>query len=208
MKTMQVIGAGVGRTGTYSLKLALNQLGLGPCHHMEEVLFNMPAQVPLWDAALDGHADWDAIFEGYVSTVDWPTAGFFRELGAAFPTAKFVLTVRSPESWADSFSATIYTFLAGRHQAPAEMRDWLAMAAGVIAKTGFPEGLDQAGMMRAFNAHNDAVKATIPADRLLVYQVRDGWEPLCAFLGVPVPGAPFPRSNDRAEFWDRVSGKA
>ena len=207
MKTMHVIGAGVGRTGTYSLKLALNQLGLGPCHHMEEVLFNMPVQVPLWEAALDGHADWEAVFKGYESTVDWPTAGFFRELNAAFPTAKFVLTVRSPESWADSFSETIYKLLAGRHQAPAEMQDWLTMAAGVISKTGFPEGLDMAGMMQAFNAHNDAVKAAIPADRLLVYQVKEGWEPLCVFLGVPVPDAPFPRTNDRAEFWDRVSGK-
>lgn len=204
---MHVIGAGVGRTGTYSLKLAINQLGLGPCHHMEEVLHNQSVQVPLWATAVNGHADWEAIYKGYESAVDWPTAGFFRELSAAYPSAKFVLTVRSPESWAESFSETIYKLLAGRDDAPEEMRAWLDMGVGVISKTGFPDGLDVAGMMKAFTAHNDAVKAAIPAHQLLVYQVKDGWDPLCAFLGVPVPDSPFPRTNDRSEFWDLVSGK-
>jgi hypothetical protein len=205
--SLKVIGAGVGRTGTYSLKLALNQLGLGPCHHMEEVLHQMPVQVPLWTAAVAGRADWAAIYKGYESAVDWPTAGFFRELNAAYPTAKFVLTQRSPESWAQSFSDTIYKLLAGKADAPAEMRGWLEMALGVIDKTGLPGGLDMAGLTRAFCAHNDAVKSVIPAHRLLVYQVKDGWGPLCAFLGVPAPSDPFPRTNDRGEFWDRVSGK-
>ena len=204
---MHVIGAGVGRTGTYSLKLALNQLGLGPCHHMEEVLHNQPVQVPLWRAALDGHPDWEAIFAGYESTVDWPTAGFFRELNAAYPSAKFILTVRNPENWTDSFSHTIYQLLAQRSEAPEEMQAWLDMSEGVITRTGFPGGLDRDGLMQAFTAHNDTVKATIPKDRLLVYQVKEGWEPLCDFLGVPVPDGPFPRTNDRGEFWDRVSGK-
>lgn len=205
---MKVIGAGVGRTGTYSLKLAINQLGLGPCHHMEEVLHNMAVQVPLWAAAAQGRADWLAIFDGYESAVDWPTAGFFRELDEAYPEAKFVLTVRSPESWTESFSQTIYKLLAGRAQAPSEMGAWLDMASAVIEKTGFPEGLDGPALTRAFNAHNEAVKAAIPANRLLIFQVKDGWAPLCDFLGVPVPDAPFPRTNDRGEFWDRVSGKA
>jgi hypothetical protein len=205
--TIDVIGAGVGRTGTYSLKLAINQLGLGPCHHMEEVLFNMPVQTPLWAAAAKGHPDWEAIYKGYVSAVDWPTAGFFRELHAAYPSAKFILSTRSPESWVASFSETIYKLLAGRQHAPKEMHLWLEMAAGVIAKTGFPEGLDLAGLTKAFNAHNDAVKATIPAKQLLVYEVKDGWAPLCAFLGAPVLAEAFPRTNDRGEFWDRVSGK-
>lgn len=204
---MHVIGAGVGRTGTYSLKLALNQLGLGPCHHMGGVLHNQPAQVPLWAAAVNGNPDWDAVFQGYKSAVDWPTAGFFRELSAVYPSAKFVLTHRSPESWAESFSATIYKLMAQRDQAPPEMQPWFEMAIGVIARTGFPGGLDMAGLMQAFTAHTDAVKAAIPAHQLLVYQVKEGWGPLCAFLGVPVPTDPFPRTNDRGEFWDRVSGK-
>jgi len=205
--SVNVIGAGVGRTGTYSLKLALNRLGVGPCHHMEEVLHQMPVQVPLWADAAADRPDWKRIYAGYNSAVDWPTACFFRELSAAYPSAKFVLTEREPERWADSFGATIYTLLAGRDQAPPEMRAWLQMAGDVIARTGFPPGLDKDGLVQAFVAHNEAVRAAIPADRLLVYAVRQGWEPLCDFLDVPVPDEPFPRTNDRGEFWDRVNGK-
>ena len=205
--TITVIGAGVGRTGTYSLKLAINQLGIGPCHHMEEVLHHMPVQVPLWSAAVGGRPDWQTIYNGYRSAVDWPTAGFFGELLEAYPAAKFILTHRSPESWADSFGSTIYKLMAGRDQAPPEMKDWLEMATGVVAKTGFPDGLDRDGLVKAFNAHNEAVRNTIPPDQLLVYEVKDGWQPLCEFLGKPVPADPFPRTNDRAEFWDRVAGK-
>jgi len=203
---MNVIGVGVGRTGTYSLRLALNQLGLGPCHHMEDVLQNMPRQVPLWVAAVGGSPDWGAIYSGFGSAVDWPTAGFYRELAAAFPTARFVLTHRSPESWADSFSATIYTLLGKRDQAPLDMRDWLDMASSVIAKNGFRAGLDRGGLMAAFTAHNEAVRRTIPAGQLLEFEVKDGWGPLCEFLGVPVPAGPFPRSNNREEFWELVNG--
>jgi hypothetical protein len=205
---LRVIGVGVGRTGTYSLKLALHRLGLGPCHHMEEVLQNRPVQVPLWAAAVNGRPDWPAIYDGYQSAVDWPTAGFYRELVAAYPSAKFVLTVRSPERWTESFSQTIYKLMAERDRAPEDMRAWLDMAVGVIEKSGFPSGLDAAGLMAAFAAHNAAVAAAIPARQLLVYQVKDGWGPLCAFLGETAPDEPFPRSNDRGEFWDRVAGKA
>lgn len=204
---IQVFGAGVGRTGTYSLKLALDQLGLGPCYHMEEVLHHMPVHVPLWSAALSGRPDWQAIYSGYESAVDWPTAGFFRELHAAYPAARFVLTHRTPERWADSFAATIYTLIGDRHNAPPDMKAWLEMSAGVIARSGFPEGLDRDALMERFVAHNDAVKATIPAERLLVYEVREGWAPLCEFLDMPVPAQAFPRSNDRAEFWELVAAK-
>jgi Sulfotransferase domain len=121
---MHVIGAGLGRTGTYSLKFALNQLGLGPCHHMEEVMHKLPVQVPLWEAAIAGNPDWGAIYSGYGSAVDWPTASFYRELATAYPHAKFVLSTRSPDSWADSFGETIYKVLGGRDQAPADKRAW------------------------------------------------------------------------------------
>jgi hypothetical protein len=203
---MKVIGLGVGRTGTYSLKMALERLGLGPCHHMEEVIHHMPEQVPLWAAAADGQPDWDAIYKGYVSAVDWPTAGFTQELAAAYPSAKFILTVRSPESWAESFSETIGKVMEIRDQLPPQMQDWLSMAYRVIANTGFPAGLSVAELAERFQAHTDAVKAAIPAEQLLVYEVKDGWEPLCEFLGQPVPEEPFPRTNSRIEFWDRLSG--
>ncbi len=205
---MKVIGAGVGRTGTYSLKLAINQLGFGPCHHMDEVLHNMAVQVPLWVDATAGKPDWAAIYEGYESAVDWPTARFFRELHAAYPEAKFILTVRSPESWAASFSETIYRLIAGKDDAPADKKDWLNMGSAVTAQTGFPSGLDRNGLEKAFEAHNEAVKAEIPSDRLLVYEVKSGWQPLCQFLDVAAPSDPFPRTNNRGEFWDLVSGKA
>lgn len=204
---MRVIGAGVGRTGTYSLKLAINELGLGPCHHMEAVLHNMPTQVPLWSAALNGKPDWSTIYDGFESAVDWPTAAFFRDLLKAFPDARFILTERDPDNWADSFGATIYKLLAGRDEGPPEMKAWLDMANDVIAKTGFPAGLDRDDLARAFIAHNEAVKATIPAEQLLVYEVKQGWGPLCEFLDVAAPAGDFPRTNDRAEFWDRVTGK-
>ena len=202
--TLRVIGAGVGRTGTNSLRLALNQLGFGPCYHMYELALNPPVNVPLWAAAVNGQADWETIFRGYQSAVDWPTAGFVQELNAAYPSAKFILTVRSPQSWAESFSETIYKAIAMGDQVP-EIKAWLDMVVAVVRKTGFPFGLDVAGLAKAFVAHSDAVKAAIPADRLLVYEVKDGWELLCAFLRVPAPASPYPRTNDRSEFWDSMA---
>ncbi len=156
---------------------------------------------------MGGGGEREAIYKSYESAVDWPTAAFFRQLRAAYPSAKFVLTVRTPESWVESFSATIYKLIGERGAAPKEMEAWLDKGAEVIAKTGFPKGLDEAGLTKAFNAHNDAVKAAVPPHQLLTYQVKEGWGPLCAFLGVPEPVDPFPRTNNRGEFWDRVSGK-
>jgi hypothetical protein len=202
--SLKVIGAGVGRTGTYTLRTALNEFGLGPTHHMEEILLNAPVQFPLWLGALQPNPNWPAIYAGYNSAVDWPTAGFTSELVKAYPDAKFVLTVRSPESWAESFGETIYKLLQGRDQAPPHMQPWIDWAAAVIKKTGFPAGLDRAGLIKAFEAHTAKVKAAVPAKNLLVYEVKQGWEPLCKFLGVPVLAKEFPRTNDRGEFWERV----
>ena len=206
--TLKIIGAGLGRTGTFSLRLAINRLDFGECHHMEVVLQNMAKQVPLWNAAVRGTPDWQAAYHGFGSAVDWPTACFFRELADAYPTAKFVLTVRNAESWADSFQATIQKLVNERKQAPAEFQDWLAMVDAVLTKTGFPGHLERNALIAAFNAHNEAVKQTIPSDRLLVFEVKDGWQPLCHFLGVRVPDEPFPRTNSREEFWELVQGGA
>ena len=201
--SLKVIGAGVGRTGTYSLKLALEILGFGPCYHMEAVMHDQSRQVPLWVSASAGQADWAAIYSGFNSAVDWPTATYFRELHATHPDAKFVLTDRNLQSWAESYSETIFAGLSARDQAPPERLAWLDMVIDVTAKAGFPLGLDKAGLARAFEAHNDAVKSAIPAEQLLIYQVKEGWAPLCAFLGLPIPETPFPRSNDREEFFAR-----
>lgn len=203
---INIIGVGVGRTGTFSLRLALNQLGKGPCHHMEEVVINMDAQLPLWSEAVEGNANWDAIYEGYSSAVDWPTAGFYRELVKEYPTAKFILTERSPESWAESFGSTIYTLIEARDKAPEKMHDWLNMVNKVLTKTGFPDGMDKDALINGFIAHGKAVREAIPAEQLLVFQVKEGWEPLCNFLDVPVPTEAFPRTNNREEFWELVNG--
>lgn len=199
---MKVIGLGVGRTGTLSLKLALERLGFAPCHHMLEVEDNLAAQLPLWDAALDGHPDWQAIYSGCQSAVDWPTAGFTHELIAAYPSAKFILPHRSPESWAESFSHTIGKLLTERDTLPAEIQDWIEMVVRVVTKTGIPFGSDVAELVKAFTAHNEAVRAAVPAGQLLIFQVKEGWGPLCEFLNVPVPPEPFPRRNNRKEFWE------
>lgn len=203
---ISIIGVGVGRTGTYSLRMGINQLGFGPCHHMEEVLKNMDVQVPLWSEALQGNANWSSIYKGFESAVDWPTAGFFRDLIKEYPKAKFILTERNPENWADSFGSTIYKLIEGKDKAPEKMRDWLEMANAVITKTGFPQGLDREGLINGFIAHNKAVRETIPEEQLLVFQVKEGWEPLCKFLKVPVREEPFPRTNNREEFWELVNG--
>ena len=202
--TLKVIGAGLGRTGTNSLRLALNMLGIGPCHHMEEVIMNMPVQVPLWQAAVDGNPDWAAIYNGYSSAVDWPTAAFYGELNTAYPNAKFILTVRSPESWTASFSETIYKFMDGSHGAPPHMQAWIKMGLASISKSGLPNGLNMADLTKAFIAHDEAVKTTIPSSRLLVYEVKQGWEPLCKFLGVSAPKEDFPQTNGREEFWETI----
>lgn len=202
---MKVIGAGLGRTGTYSLKLAINRLGFGPCFHMEAVLQDRQKQVPLWTEALDGAPDWTAIYEGFQSAVDWPTAAFYRELHEEYPEARFVLTVRSPESWADSFGATIARLVEGRDEAPEDMRPWLGMVRRLLDQNGLEAGLSRDALAERFSAHVEAVKAAIPAEQLLVFDVKQGWAPLCAFLGAEAPDEPFPRTNDRGEFWDLVS---
>jgi hypothetical protein len=204
--SLAVIGAGLGRTGTLSLKLALETLGLGPCHHMEEVMKH-PAQIPVWHAAGRGQAvDWKALLADYRATVDWPSAQFWRELAAQFPDAKIVLSLRDRARWYESFSQTIMTLMRSREAAPTDtMKAIFDMAEDVIVRRAFDGRLDDpAHVMACFDRHNDAVKAAIPPGRLLVYEVAQGWEPLCRFLSRPVPATAFPRVNSTAEFWELV----
>lgn len=192
---LKVIGAGYGRTGTMSLKLALEQLGLGPCFHMSEAIAS-PACIPGWVEAANGRPNWDALFGGYASTVDHPSCVFYRELSAAYPDAKIVLTVRDPHDWFDSTQATVFSPKMRGRVADPLFKEFLTKTVWGL----FGAGIDEREfMVAAFERHTAEVKRAIPAERLLVFEVAQGWDPLCEFLGVPVPAAPFPRVNSRAE---------
>lgn len=204
--TIKVFSAGFGRTGTLSLKLALEEIGFGPCHHMKEVLENGAAQIPLWNAAADGKPDFDAIFKGYNSAVDWPTAAFWREVAARYPDAKVILSTRSAESWYSSFSETILASLLAKENWPPPAVPWLTMVTRVVIDRSLGGRTDKDGVIAAFQAQEAAVKAAIPPGRLLVHTAKDGWEPLCAFLGVPVPATPYPRTNSKEEFFQLMKG--
>tara|TARA_B100000678_G_scaffold288313_1_gene296528 strand:+ start:6910 stop:7545 length:636 start_codon:yes stop_codon:yes gene_type:complete len=202
---MKVIGAGLGRTGTYSLKLALERLGFGPCYHMETVLQDPERRISHWNAVLAGNPNWERIFDGFQSVVDWPAATFYIPLRDAYPEAKFILTTRSAESWADSYGATISKLIEARDEAPEPMQPWLDMANDVLERNGIFADMSREELIAQYSGHVVEVKSAIPKNRLLVFEVREGWEPLCAFLEVSVPDEPFPRSNDRSEFWDMVA---
>ena len=200
---LQIIGPGFGRTGTSSLKIALEHLGLGPAHHMFEVSDHFERQVPLWDAAARGEAvDWDEVFAGYRSQVDWPGARFWRELASFYPEAKVILTVRDPDEWFDSVQATITPFAASHGQNENAMTNAISGLAHRLVVDGVFDNRisDRAFATDAFNAHIAEVQAALPASRLLTFDVRQGWEPLCAFLGVPVPGITFPKLNSSKQF--------
>ncbi len=204
---LRVVGAGFGRTGTNSLKLALEQLGFGPCHHMFEVR-DHPEQMPFWQAAARGEtADWDAVFAGYGSCVDWPAARYWREIAAHYPDAKVLLSVRPEEKWIKSVHSTIYPVMRDRDDMPpGQTRERLDMAYEIIVEQTFGGRLDDAEhAMAIYRAHGDEVRAAIAPERLLTYDVAEGWQPLCDFLAVPVPGSPFPRTNTTEDFRERRS---
>ena len=202
---LEVIGAGFGRTGTNSLKLALEQLGLGPCHHMFEVRDN-PRQLRDWeDAAAGKPVDWRRVFRDYRSQVDWPGARYWRELAQVFPEAKVILTVRDRDAWFDSVQATILEFLAGRGSHSNDHVNALAeMANETVARQVFHGRMtDRGHAIAVFDKHVAEVQSVIPEKRLLTFNVAEGWEPLCAFLGKPVPAGPFPFTNSSQEFREK-----
>ena len=194
---LAVVGAGVGRTGTHSLKLALEQLLGAPCHHMIEI-FGDPTQVPAWVDAIDGRpVDWSAMLARYRAIVDWPGGSFWPELSAAFPDALVLLSVRDPEGWYRSASNTI--FLPFANMSP-EAGSWLEAMLKLFRDRFSDRFDDPTAMMDAFVRHNDAVRAAVPAGRLLEWSPGDGWEPICERLGLPVPADPFPVTNTTEEF--------
>jgi Sulfotransferase domain len=199
---LSVIGAGFGRTGTLSLKAALEQLGFGPCYHMAEIFAN-PAHLPHWQKAAAGDpVDWDEVFAGYRATVDWPAAYFWAELAEIYPQAKVVLSTRDADAWYDSFTSTILRVVGAMDKiANPHIRATVEMGGRVVGEGVFAGRADDPEHAKAvFHAHLATVRDAIAADRLLVFDVREGWEPLCAFLEVPVPGGPFPRLNDAEQF--------
>ena len=205
---LQIIGSGFGRTGTMSTKLALDQLGFGPCHHMVEVLAN-PAQTAYWKAQADGQAvNWAEAFDGYTSQVDFPGAAVWHQLSIAFPDARVIHTERPEDEWWASYSTTIAKFFvrAPAMPLPPHISAIFEVMSKVILRDVFG-GLDRETSVAAYRRNNAKVRAVIPADKLLVFTPADGWAPLCRFLGVPVPATPFPRSNGRDEFWTKFGGE-
>ncbi|MDP1820931.1 MAG: sulfotransferase [Acidimicrobiales bacterium] len=204
---LEVIGAGFGRTGTLSTKTALERLGLDRCYHMLEVGLHADHAASWRRAARGEDVDWERHFKGYRATVDWPACAFWPQLRAAFPAAKVLLTVREPDAWCASFRETIARVIEPPFPAGAE--EILAMAAEVIID-GTLDGVlgDDDHLMDCFVRHNQRVIDTVDADQLLVFDVRDGWEPLCEFLGRSVPDGPFPNVNDRAFFNALIEGGA
>lgn len=192
--TLSVIGAGFGRTGTESMKLALEQLEFGPCHHMKEVISD-PEQLKIWRAIAKGdEPNWDEAFAGFNSAVDWPSAYFWRELSVCYPEAKLLLTLRSPESWYASMEKTIFRSLS-------ESTDRDSVGIRLIAERVFGGRIgDRAHAIATYERNTAEVQAAFGADRLLTYNIGDGWEPLCRFLGKPIPDTPYPRTNSAKEF--------
>jgi hypothetical protein len=207
---LDVIGSGFGRTGTKSLKAAVERLGFGPCHHMHEIVTN-PDQVAHWQALAAGRTvDWNAVFAGYRSQVDWPGAHVWRELATAFPEAKVVHTVRPEDQWWASFNKTIGKLM-NRYEnlpLPPHIRDILTAWNDLAGKATFGGVLDDRDIgLAAFRRRTEEVREALPAERLLVFDVAEGWQPLCAFLEVAVPDEPFPHHNLRADFWEVLGGE-
>lgn len=214
---MEVIGVGFARTGTTSLKSALETLGRGPCYHMMDVMSD-PRRIRQWRAIGRGASpDWDRVFAGYRSAVDWPAAAYWRELAAYYPDAKLVLTVRDPQSWYESIRRTIFqqvidpprglrtvVFKVVGKVSP-NLRAFLAMTEACIQRPIFNDRItDREYAVSVFERHIEEVRVAFPPQRLLVYRVAEGWGPLCDFLDLPVPDGSFPHDNRAEQFSQHV----
>jgi hypothetical protein len=215
---VKVIGAGFGRTGTMSLKVALEKLDFGPCYHMTEV-FAHPEHTNFWLSAWRGYpVDWEGVLGGYGAAVDWPACTFYEELMERHPEAKVLLSVRDPERWYESTRDSIYKLSKITSRSPvfraifavssivASGRPTRGSLAYEIIWDGTFDGRfeDKDYAIEVFERHTVEVKRRVPPEQLLVYEAGQGWEPLCEFLGVPEPDEPFPRLNDAAQMRRRV----
>jgi hypothetical protein len=213
---MKVIGAGLPRTATLTQKVALEMLGVGPCYHMVNVLTDL-TQTDLWRDALEGRPDWDRLLGGFESTVDWPGGFFYREILEAYPEAKVLLSVRDPSGWERSMRDTVWgTYFGditighlsrGLETIDGPWRNYIELMTQLLWEgrgTLRQDHQSREGLMAAFEAHTEDVRRNVPADKLLVWQPSDGWEPLCAFLEVDVPATPIPHLNDSATYKSRL----
>jgi hypothetical protein len=202
---LQVIGVGMHRTGSMSVKAALERLGFGPCYHGMEAL-RRSRDGDRWLEAHEagGELDWSSIFAGYRSTLDWPTIHFWEQLVAAYPNAKVLLTERDPESWWASHVTMFQVAAQVEQEITDEQRQWIdgsgygrmkAALATIVAATFDGQVFDKTHCLRVFEQHYERVRHVVPGERLLVYRVQDGWAPMCRFLGADVPDEPFPRVN-------------
>lgn len=214
---LKIIGTGLGRTGTHSLKLALEQLGFGKCYHMME-LFQQPQGLKYFkQAEKNEHVNWDEIFEGYSAAVDYPVARYYKQLIKYYPEAKVIHTIRDPELWYESASATI--FWASKpyslrilklavhlpFSCEARKRIPVLLYNRKLSELEFGKNLkDKKKVIEIFKQHTDRVIAAIPREQLLIFNPKDSWKPLCEFLKVIVPTYPFPKSNTREEFMNNV----
>ena len=203
--SLRVIGAGFGRTGTLSLKVALEKLGFGPCHHMKEVVENQDQTEWFHRASKGEKVDWHKVFEEYQSAVDWPAVAYYQELADEFPNAKIILGIRDTDAWYQSVKETIYTVIPN-------FPKWIRLvlprankALDMINRTvwiGEFSGRfeDKEFAVDVFNKHIELVRTVFPEERLLIHSAKDGWQPLCDFLGVPVPDGPYPWVNESISF--------
>ena len=218
---MRVIGAGLPRTATTTQMVALEQLGFAPCYHMRDLLGDLQTGLPLWERAADGTPDWERIFGDARSTCDWPSARFYRELAEYYPQSKVLLSVRDPEQWATSMRATVWGMYHGdsvlHHlsDARAVLDPLWARYIALMRRITWEEGGALAGdtstvelLATAMERWSEQVRSTVPAERLLVWDPAEGWEPLCDFLEVPVPSEPLPRLNDTLSFREGIIGGA
>jgi hypothetical protein len=208
--SLSIVGAGLGRTGTSSLQLALGIVLDGPVFHMGEVFADLDT-VPTWHAAVDGApTDWDTLLAGYRATLDWPAVTCWREIWAANPEALVLLSTRSSaEEWWNSVSKTLFSVV--DREFPPHLLPMRDMNEAMFAKLT-PQWRDREAAMAAYDAHNVAVRTEVPQDQLIDWQPRDGWDPICTALGIPAPDVAFPHANTSEDFQksvdERLSGES
>ena len=199
--TLKVIGAGFGRTGTLSLKTALEKLGYGKCYHMVEILKRFRDMKYWTEIMWGGKAEWEVLFNDYQAAVDWPVTAYYRQLMDVYPDAKVILTVRDPHSWHRSIMTTLYQ---ARRKSVVRLsriipplHRFLNAMEHAIWQDLFQDRLeDEDHAINVFNKHIEEVKHSVPPERLLIFEARQSWEPLCSFLNVPMPAEPYPHRHN------------